>query len=70
MTGTEGIGHDGGTAGAEHESHGGNDHEKGHNQIDGFEGDIPREIGDEQPVHHAVDGSEYHHKDGRQGERQ
>ena len=61
-------GDEGRTAGADHEAQGTEDHQVGHDQIDGGEGGLAREIGDEDAVHHAVDGGEDHHGDRRQGE--
>ena len=66
----EGSGHNGTAAGAEHEAHGGQKPQKGHDQIDGGEGGLAGEIGYKEPVYHAVYGHENHHADGGQGKLQ
>ena len=65
-----GFGHQCAAAGAEHEADAAKDHDEGHHQIHGGEGGLAHEIGHKQPVHHAVDGGEHHHDDGRQHELQ
>ena len=57
-------------AGADHEAHAAQDHDKRHHQIHRSEGRFAHEVGYEQPVHHAVDGREHHHHHGRQREAQ
>ena len=64
------LGHEGRAACADHKAHTAQDHDEGHDQIDGGEGGLPGEVGDEQAVHHAVDGREDHHADGWQREAQ
>ena len=64
------LGDESGAAGADHEAHAAQDHDEGHDQIDGGEGCFAHEVGDEQTVHHAVDRREHHHTDGRQREAQ
>lgn len=67
IPGTEGFCHNGGAAGAEHEAHGGHDHQNGENQIHRREGGFAGEVGHKESIHHAVNGCENHHTDGWQG---
>ena len=62
----EGLGHNGGAAGAEHKAHGGHDHKKGNDEVHRCKGGLARKIGDKKAIHHPVDGGEHHHGDGRQ----
>lgn len=64
------LGHQGGAAGADHKAHAAQDHHEGHDQVYGGKGRFAHEIGDEQTVHHAVDGREDHHADGGKREAQ
>ena len=67
VAGSQGHGHQGRAAGAHHEAQGAEDHDVGHDEVDGGEGGLAGEIGDENAVHHAVDAGEDHHGDGGQG---
>ena len=62
-----GLGDDGGAARAEHEAHGGEDHEEGYDEVDCGKRGLSRKVGDEEAVYHTVNGSEDHHDDGRHG---
>ena len=64
------LGHQGGAAGANHKAHAAQDHHEGHDQVYGGKGRFAHEIGDEQTIHHAVDGGEDHHADGGKREAQ
>ena len=64
------LGDKGRAACADHEAHTTQDHDEGHDQIDGGKGGLAGKIGNEQTIHHTVDGREDHHADGGQRKAQ
>ena len=66
----EDLGHERRAARADHEADAAEHHNERHDQIDGRERGLTGIIGDEQPVHHAVDRGEDHHDDGREDKLQ
>ena len=59
---------EGTAARTEHEAERAEDHEEGHDKVDGGEGGLPHEIRNKKAVHDAVDRGEDHHND--RGERE
>lgn len=63
-----GPGYHGAAAGTRHEAHCAEDHQGGHDKVHRRDSGFPREVGDEDAIHHAADGSEDQHNDGGEGE--
>lgn len=57
----------GAAPGAEHKADAAQDHQKGHNKVDGCKGRLAYKIGHKKSVHHAVDRSKDKHDDGGKG---
>ena len=70
VAGPQSVRHQRTAAGAQHEAHGAQHHEKRHDEVHGGKGVGAHEVGHENTVHHAVDGGTHHHDDGRQSEAQ
>ena len=68
VSGTQVTGHQSRAAGADHEAHTAQDHQKGPDKVQSRKGGLSGKIGNEKAVYHAVDGSKDHHGDGGQGE--
>ena len=67
---SHGAGHHGAAAGAQHEAHGGENHQGGHDEVHRREGGLARVVGNEHAVYHAVDGGEDQHDHGGEGKAQ
>ena len=65
-----GSGHHGAAAGAQHEAHRGKNHQGGHDEVHRREGGLPRVVGDEDAVHHAIDGGKDQHDHCGEGKAQ
>ena len=63
----QGFGDEGAAAGAEHKADGTQNHQDGHNKVDGGKGGFAHIVGDKEAVHHAINRGEYQHHNGRQG---
>lgn len=62
-----GLGDQGAAAGAEHEAHASQDQQQRDDEIHRRKGGLACVIGHKEAVHHAVNGGEDYHGDGRQG---
>ena len=58
---------DGASAGGEHDRHGDDNAGDGIDDVQGRQGVFPYDVGDENPVHHLIQGHEYQHNGGGQG---
>ena len=58
---SQGAGRQGSAPGSVHETESAQDHESRHDEIDGRKSGLPRPVGDEEPIHDAVDRAEDHH---------
>ena len=62
--------HHGAAAGGQHPGHRRNQGNGRDGQVDGGQGLHADQVGDEQPVHHGIEGVEHRHHNGREGKAQ